>query len=120
MKKLITGMLATVMAIITITAPLGAVTTTLPIGEDVLLFLEQAEFTPNNESVFQALDEHEVVGIFDNIVLFKKNINPDGSIQVDSLAEENILKESNEERAKRAVSETYKSLPKGKHSAVTY
>ncbi|WP_166082683.1 hypothetical protein [Erysipelothrix anatis] len=87
------------------------------ITDDDMELLVNTVFTPNSERLYEELDSDEIIMILEQYVIYKKNMKSDYTINIASLDESNLI---TKQRSKRAITETYVSLPSGKYSATTY
>lgn len=77
----------------------------------------QATFTPDDENAFRSLPDDTIIGAVDDYVIKKSNLNSDYTVNWSSVDQSQFLKPAVQTRS---ITESTKSLPKGKYSATTY
>lgn len=127
MRKVLSSLLILVIVIVSITPvyAVGDIKTSesnLNLKKEDKLLLQNTYFLPNNIHEFNGYSGEKVVFIVQDFIIMKKNLNQDFTINIDSLTEDNILREPVSENGIQpfAITEKYVSLPSGKHTATTY
>lgn len=78
--------------------------------------LSNLEFFPDDISLYDELNENDIVMLIDDFIIYKKNLNQEYKIDKSTLNETNINKNLNS----RAIVEKYIPRPTGKKTAGTY